>query len=203
MDLMKINDPKFVLSAYDYEDYPVHNKPEFAFAGRSNVGKSSLINMLINRKKLARTSSTPGRTQSINFYQINKRFYFVDLPGYGFAKVPKKVKEEWGELINDYLYNRPNLTGIIMIIDSRHKPTQDDKDMLEWIRATGLARMIVATKVDKLNNNKLKKQEKVIKDELKLTADDNFSFVSAKKGKGKKNVFAFIGKMMDYYQDSM
>ena len=193
---MKIKNPQFVVSAYDYEDYPYHNNPEFAFAGRSNVGKSSLINMLVNKNKLARTSSTPGRTQSINFFNIDNRFYFVDLPGYGFAKVPKEVKDEWGEMINDYLHNRYNLSGIIMIVDARHKPSKDDQTMLEWIRATGLKKMVVATKADKLNNNKKKKQRKLIKKELNLSDDDNFCLVSAKKAMGRKEIFGFIRDIM-------
>mgnify|MGYP006278883851 CR=1 FL=1 len=197
---MKINNPKFVLSAYDYDDYPYHNNPEFAFAGRSNVGKSSLINMLVNRRKLARTSSTPGRTQSINFYNIDNRFYLVDLPGYGFAKVPKEVKDEWGEMINDYLHNRYNLTGIIMIVDARHKPSKDDKTMLDWIRATGIESMVVATKADKLNNNKKKKQEKLIKRELNLSQDENFCLVSANNGLGKKKIMAFLRELMEEYE---
>ena len=191
---MKINNPQFVLSAYGYEDYPDHNKAEVAFAGRSNVGKSSLINMLVRRKKLARTSSTPGRTQSINFYNIDNKFYFVDLPGYGFAKVPKKVKKEWGELINDYLYHRDNLKGIIMIVDCRHKPSSDDKQMLKWVRASGLPFYIAATKADKLSNNEKIKKEKLIKNEFNLSEDDNFSLVSAKNKTGKSKLFEFVGK---------
>ncbi|MGM0410354.1 MAG: ribosome biogenesis GTP-binding protein YihA/YsxC [Bacillota bacterium] len=191
---MKINNPEFVTSAYSYEDYPDHNKAEIAFAGRSNVGKSSLINKLVRRKKLARTSSTPGRTQSINFFKIDNKFYLVDLPGYGFAKVPKKVKDEWGELINDYLYHRPNLKGIVLIVDSRHKPSKDDKQMLEWIRASEIPFIIAATKADKLSNNQKNKQKKVLKNELNLNKDDNFALVSAKSGEGKSVIFSFIGK---------
>ena len=197
---MKINNPEFVLSAYSYEDYPRHDKPEIAFAGSSNVGKSSLINMLVRRNKLARTSSTPGRTQTINFYNIDNKFYFVDLPGYGFARVPQKVKEEWGELINDYLYHRDNLKGLVMIVDSRHKPTDDDEMMLEWIRASELPFIVAATKADKLSNNKKNKQKKLIKDKLNLTEEDNFSLVSAKDGTGKSSLFSFIGKQTGQFK---
>ncbi|HKL76239.1 MAG TPA: ribosome biogenesis GTP-binding protein YihA/YsxC [Halanaerobiales bacterium] len=197
---MKINNPEFVISAYGYEDYPDHNKAEIAFAGRSNVGKSSLINMLVRRNKLARTSSTPGRTQSINFYNIDRKFYFVDLPGYGFAKVPKNVKDEWGELINDYLYHRDNLEGIVMIVDSRHKPTSDDKQMLKWIRSFDIPFIIAATKADKLTNNKKKKQEKLIKNELNLSENDNFCLVSAKTQEGKNKLFSFIGKVSGQFK---
>src|SRR6056297_3964958 len=151
---MKINNPEFVISAYGYEDYPDHNKAEIAFAGRSNVGKSSLINMLVRRNKLARTSSRPGRTQSINFYSINNKFYFVDLPGYGFARVPDKVKEKWRELVNNYLYERKNLQAIVQIVDARHKPSSDDQMMVEWLKSVELPFIVVATKVDKLSKNK-------------------------------------------------
>src|SRR5690554_4522735 len=126
---MKVKNPQFITSAYNYDGFPDHNWLEFAFAGRSNVGKSSLINKLLNRKKLARTSSDPGRTQSINFYNIDDRFFLVDLPGYGFARVPEQVKDEWGRLINDYLVNRSQLAAVIQIVDARHKPTADDQNM--------------------------------------------------------------------------
>ena len=197
---MKINNPEFVLSAYSYKDYPNHDKAEVAFVGRSNVGKSSLINMLVRRKKLARTSSTPGRTQSINFFNIDNKFYFVDLPGYGFAKVPKKVKDEWGELINDYLYHRDNLKGIVMIVDSRHKPSSDDQLMLEWIRSSNIPFIIAATKEDKLSNNKKKKKENLIKEELGLSNEDNFCLVSSKTTKGKSRLFSFIGKVTGQFR---
>lgn len=189
---MKINNPRFVTSAYNSEDYPYHPKPEFAFAGKSNVGKSSLINKLLNRKKLARTSSQPGRTQSINFYNIDDRFYFVDLPGYGFARVPDKVREEWGELIDDYLYNRKNLKGIIQIVDVRHKPTEEDCMMVDWLLAADFSTMIVATKVDKISRGKRKKQQQMIMETLKLPSDIDFTFFSAKTGEGKKQISGFI-----------
>lgn len=189
---MKINNPRFVTSAYSYQDCPRHSRPEFAFAGKSNVGKSSLINKLINRNKLARISSKPGRTQSINFYNIDDRFYFVDLPGYGFARVPDKVRKEWGELIDDYLYNRKNLAGIIQIVDARHKPTADDCMMVDWLIATGLPTMIVATKVDKISRGKRKKQENIIRETLGISSTMEFTFFSAKTGEGKKKIDGFI-----------
>lgn len=189
---MKINNPRFVTSAYSYQDCPRLSRPEFAFAGKSNVGKSSLINKLINRNKLARISSKPGRTQSINFYNIDDRFYFVDLPGYGFARVPDKVRKEWGELIDDYLYNRKNLAGIIQIVDARHKPTDDDCMMVDWLIATGLPTMIVATKVDKISRGKRKKQENIIRETLGISSTMEFTFFSAKTGEGKKMIDGFI-----------
>ena len=198
---MKINNPEFVISAYGYEDYPDHNKAEIAFAGRSNVGKSSLINMLVRRNKLARTSSTPGRTQSINFYNIDRKFYFVDLPGYGFANVPQKVKDDWAELIDTYLNYRENLIGVVQIIDSRHKPTKDDKMMVEWLQASGLSYLIVATKVDKISNNKKAKQKKIIYKDLNLNEEDNFTFFSAQTGEGSKEVYQYLDFLMQLAKD--
>lgn len=189
---MKVKKAEFVISAYSSDDYPVQNWPEFAFAGRSNVGKSSLINKLINKKNLARVSSQPGRTQSINFYNIDDRFFLVDLPGYGFAKVPIKVKEEWGKLLDDYLVNRSNLRGIIQIVDARHKPTKDDQVMVNWLKNTGFPFMLVATKVDKIAKGKRKKQEKLIKDTLSISHEDPFVFFSANTSEGKNVIDKFI-----------
>ncbi|ACL70239.1 ribosome biogenesis GTP-binding protein YihA/YsxC [Halothermothrix orenii] len=198
---MKIKNPRFVISAYDFDDFPTHNWPEFAFSGRSNVGKSSLINTLVNRRKLARTSSRPGRTQSINFFNIDDRFYLVDLPGYGFANVPRKVKEEWGRLIEGYLNNRPNLAGIVQIVDARHKPTRDDLMMVDWIKASGIPCLIAATKVDKISRGSRKKQEELIKKTLVLEDfDGQFTFFSAKTGEGKKQVGKFILDLVDSFK---
>lgn len=194
---MKIKNPVFEKSAYSFEEFPHTRKPEFAISGRSNVGKSSLINTLVNRKKLARISSTPGKTQSINFYNIDNKFYLVDLPGYGFAKVPDNVKEEWAELIDDYLYNRRNLFGIIQIIDSRHKPTQEDQMMVDWLKETGIPAFIAATKVDKISRNKRKKQEELIINTLNIDQEFGFTFFSAKTGEGKKKVIGFIQNLFD------
>lgn len=194
---MKINNPEFEKSAYRYEDFPRNNKPEFAFSGRSNVGKSSLINSLVNRKKLARTSSTPGKTQCINFYNIDNKFYLVDLPGYGFAKVPKKVKDEWAELIDEYLYNRRNLYGVIQIVDSRHKPTKDDQLMMDWLVKSNLPTILVATKVDKISRNKRKRQKSLIIENLNLSDKFNFTFFSAETGEGKNKIFSFIKGLIE------
>ncbi|MFW6266675.1 MAG: ribosome biogenesis GTP-binding protein YihA/YsxC [Halanaerobiales bacterium] len=189
---MKINDAEFLTSVYEPGQYPSHDFSEFTFVGRSNVGKSSLINMILKRKKLAKTSSSPGRTQSINFYKINRQFYFADLPGYGFAKVPPEVKENWQELINDYLHYRENLKGIIMIIDARHKPTADDITMLEWIESMQIPRLLVATKVDKLSSNQRNKQKDKIMKTLNLKSENEFEFVSAKTGEGRNKIHGFI-----------
>jgi GTP-binding protein len=153
---MKVKSAKFVKSATSPEHYPRDGRPEIAFMGRSNVGKSSLINSLIGAKGLARTSSTPGRTQLINFFLINDAFYFVDLPGYGYARVPTDVKREWGPMVEKYLATRPNLVLSILITDSRHGPTSLDLQMREWLEARGKPFIIVATKADKLSSNQLK-----------------------------------------------
>ncbi|AZO94229.1 ribosome biogenesis GTP-binding protein YihA/YsxC [Halocella sp. SP3-1] len=194
---MRFKNPVFISSAYSNNDYPQHNFPEIAFSGRSNVGKSSMINKLLNRNKLARTSSQPGRTQSINFFNIDDRFVLVDLPGYGFAKVPLKVKKEWGRLIDDYLYNRTNLVGIVQIIDARHKPTKDDFMMVNWLKDTGIPTIIAATKVDKLKKSQQSKQKKLIRETLQLAEDMDFCFFSAKTGEGKDQIFNFIVDLIE------
>ncbi|HKL12423.1 MAG TPA: ribosome biogenesis GTP-binding protein YihA/YsxC [Halanaerobiales bacterium] len=193
---MKINNPEFVKSAHTIDGYPYNNLPEIAFAGRSNVGKSSMINKILNRKALARTSSKPGHTRSINFYNIDNNFFLVDLPGYGFAKVSKEEKDKWSMLIDDYLHYRENLAGLVMIVDSRHKPTKQDKVMLNWIREVNIPKIIAATKADKLSNNQKAKQKKVIRKSLGLNDLEQFTFFSAKTGKGKKELFSFINHII-------
>jgi GTP-binding protein len=153
---MKIKSANFIKSATDTEHYPRDGRIEIAFMGRSNVGKSSLINSLLGVRGLARTSSTPGRTQLINFFLINNAFYFVDLPGYGYARVPTDVKKQWGPMVEKYLATRPNLVLSILITDSRHGPTELDLQMKEWLEARGKPYIIVATKADKLSSNQLK-----------------------------------------------
>ncbi|HWP44911.1 MAG TPA: ribosome biogenesis GTP-binding protein YihA/YsxC [Blastocatellia bacterium] len=153
---MKIKSAVFVKSATSPEHYPRDGLPDIAFLGRSNVGKSSLINSLLGVRGLARTSSTPGRTQLINFFLINDAFYFVDLPGYGYARVPAEVKREWGPMVEKYLATRPNLVLSIIITDSRHEPTSLDLMMKEWLEKRGRPFVIVATKADKLSGNRLR-----------------------------------------------
>jgi GTP-binding protein len=153
---MKITGATFVKSATSPEHYPRDGRPEIAFMGRSNVGKSSLINSLLGTKGLARTSSTPGRTQLINFFLINEAFYFVDLPGYGYARVPQDIKKHWGPMVEKYLASRKNLVLSIVITDSRHEPTELDQVMKEWLDARGKPFVIVATKADKLSSNQLR-----------------------------------------------
>ena len=147
---------------------PQNNMPEIAFAGKSNVGKSSLINSLVNRKALARTSSQPGKTQTINFYNVNEEMYFVDLPGYGYASVSKEVKEKWGVMIENYLHTSEQLRMVFLLIDLRHKPTNNDVQMYRWILSNGFSPVIVATKADKIKRSQLQKQLKLLKDTLKV-----------------------------------
>ena len=153
---MRVKSAKFTKSATQLEHYPPGDRPEIAFLGRSNVGKSSLMNSLLGVRGLARTSSTPGRTQLINFFLINDAFYFVDLPGYGYARVPSEVKREWGPMVEKYLATRPNLVLSIVITDSRHEPTKLDLQMIEWLQTKNRPFVIVATKADKLSGNQLR-----------------------------------------------
>jgi GTP-binding protein len=153
---MRVKSAKFTKSATHPEHYPRDGRPEVAFLGRSNVGKSSLMNSLLGVRGLARTSSTPGRTQLINFFLIDDAFYFVDLPGYGYARVPSDVKKEWGPMVQKYLATRPNLVLSIVITDSRQGPTKLDLQMIEWLQSKGKPFVIIATKADKLSGNQLR-----------------------------------------------
>jgi GTP-binding protein len=153
---MRVNSSEFIKSAFKEDDWPHDKRPEIAFMGRSNVGKSSLINSLLRVRGLARTSSTPGRTQSLNFFLINNEFSFVDLPGFGYARVPKDIKSTWGEMVTSYLAKRSQLMLSIQIVDSRHEPTKLDLQLHEWLKHSAKPRLIVATKTDKLSNNELR-----------------------------------------------
>ncbi|MGG7178666.1 ribosome biogenesis GTP-binding protein YihA/YsxC [Clostridium paraputrificum] len=182
---MIIKQSEFIISAVKKSQYPVDNRVEIAFVGRSNVGKSSIINAITNRKALAKVSQTPGKTRLINFFLINNDFHLVDLPGYGYAKVSKKEQESWGKTIETYLTDREELKRVVLLVDSRHKPTADDITMHEWIKHYGYDVIVVATKSDKLSNNELRKSEKLIKDTLKLTSDDKLYFFSSLNKKGR------------------
>jgi len=162
----KIKSAEFVSSVYNISNIPVKKFPEFAFAGRSNVGKSSLINNLLNRKKLAKTSSTPGKTRAINFFEINSAFYFVDLPGYGFAKVPESEKNKWKELVESYFNATGYLKLVVILIDSRIGITTNDKTLIEWIEYLSFPYIIVLTKSDKISNNKLANCKTKVKKEI-------------------------------------
>ncbi|HKR01386.1 MAG TPA: ribosome biogenesis GTP-binding protein YihA/YsxC [Pyrinomonadaceae bacterium] len=190
---MKINSAEFVKSAFAEVDWPRGEKPEVAFLGRSNVGKSSLINSLLGVKGLARTSSTPGRTQALNFFLLNNRFHFVDLPGYGYARVPRQIRDTWGEMATDYLAKRRQLVLSIQIVDSRHEPTTLDLQLNEWLSAHAKPRIVVATKSDKLSNNELRKNLERVK--LALSPARVIAY-SATTGRGREEVWRGIEQAM-------
>ena len=165
---MKIHSAEFLLSASTKRQFPAETLPEIAFAGRSNVGKSTLINSLLNRKKLVKTSATPGKTQLINFFKVNDKFYFVDLPGYGYAKVPESVRRKWQNLVEAYLSERKTLRNVVLIIDSRHNPTLQDRQLLEWLKYFQRPLLIVASKIDKLKRGQVKNHLQKIKNNLSI-----------------------------------
>ena len=165
---MKIHSAEFLLSASTTRQFPAATLPEIAFAGRSNVGKSTLINSLLNRKKLVKTSATPGKTQLINFFKINEKFIFVDLPGYGYAKVPQSVKQKWHNLVEDYLSERKTLKNVVLLIDCRHDPTLQDRQLLEWLEYYQRPSLIVASKIDKLKRGQVQKHLQKIKHDLSI-----------------------------------
>ncbi len=171
---------------------PDNELPEIAFAGKSNVGKSSLINGLLNRKALARTSSSPGKTQTINFYNINKELYFVDLPGYGYAKVSMEIRNKWGKMIEKYLNTSHQLKTVFLLIDIRHAPGENDITMYDWIVANGYRPVIIATKLDKIKRSQKDKCIKIIKEKLKLTPDTKIIPFSAVSKQGKEDIWNLI-----------
>ena len=177
---MHVKSALFITSATKPQQYPEGDLPEIAFAGRSNVGKSSLINVLVNRKNLVRTSSTPGRTQLINFFDVNGTFTLVDLPGYGFARVPLDVKRQWGPMIEKYLSHRTNLRGVVLIIDIRRIPKEEDLQLLNWLRTFSIPPILVVTKCDKVSKNERERQLNLIAKELGVekTALKPFSSLS-------------------------
>ena len=182
---MIIKNAEFIISAVSPKQYPEDNLPQIALAGRSNVGKSSLINKFINRKNLARTSSKPGKTQTLNFYRINNnQFYFVDLPGYGFAQVSQSVKAEWGKFIDRYLSGCRAVRGVIQIVDIRHAPSKDDVSMYEWLVSKNLPTLVVATKADKISKGQWHKQLKLIKTTLHTVPGQEILVFSAENGQG-------------------
>ena len=186
---MKITRAEFLKSAFTEPDWPADQKPEVAFMGRSNVGKSSLINSLLGTRGLARTSSTPGRTQSLNFFTINNQFRFVDLPGFGYARVPKPLKTSWGEMVTTYLAKRDRLVLSIHIVDSRHEPTTLDLQLHEWLVHNDRPRLIVATKSDKLSNNELKQSLMRVQ---RAFSNDRVVAYSAKTGRGSGEIWRGI-----------
>lgn len=193
---MKITKAEFITSAVKPQQYPIGPLPEIALAGRSNVGKSSLINKFINRKALARTSSSPGKTQTLNFYYINEAWYFVDLPGYGYAKVSKDLKTSWGKFIEDYLTSRSQLMGIIQILDIRHPPSKDDVEMFQWLRYRGLPYLLVITKADKIARGHWKKNKDIILRELGTKDLPHVVLFSAETGEGLEQLHQWVDTLL-------
>lgn len=180
---------------------PVNTLPEVAFAGKSNVGKSSLINALMCRKSLARTSSQPGKTQTINYYNVNKEIYFVDLPGYGYAKVSKTEKEKWGKMIERYLNTSPQLRKVYLLVDIRHEPNANDKQMYDWIIGSGYEPVIIATKLDKINRSQKDKHIKMLREGLKLRKGTKVIPFSAETKQGRDEIYEDIETVLSVEEE--
>ncbi len=195
--MLKISKSEIIAVAVKPAQYPPDNMVEIAFAGRSNVGKSSLLNLLTGRKKLAKVSGSPGKTRTINFYQINDAFRIVDLPGYGYAKVSKNVSEDWGRMMEQYLSGREGLVKVVQLVDVRHEPTRQDIQMYDYLRHYGLDGIVVATKADKVSRNQLSKNLSVIRKALKLSQEDQVIPVSALKRTGQDQLLAEIEKLLE------
>lgn len=173
---------------------PANTQPEFAFAGKSNVGKSSLINALMNRRSYARTSAQPGKTQTINFYHINDAFYYVDLPGYGYARANQEVKAKWGRMIENYLHKSPMLRCVFLLIDIRHEPSENDRLMYDWILHQGFRPVIIATKLDKLKRSQVPKHVKMVREGLHMEKEDLLIPFSAETKQGREEIWDYIEK---------
>ncbi|MGR5590590.1 ribosome biogenesis GTP-binding protein YihA/YsxC [Peptoniphilus grossensis] len=198
---MKINKAELEKVAVLEKQYPLANLPEFAFAGRSNVGKSSFINAMLNRKNLARTSSTPGKTRTINFYKVNDDLRLVDLPGYGYAKVAKKEKEKWAGIINRYLENRENLLETILLVDIRHEPTVLDKQMYDYILHSGFSGIVIATKKDKIKKSQVDKHISVIAKKLGVEHRENIIPFSSSEKDEVKDMWFIFEDMMNFHKE--
>ena len=194
---MKIVSAEFMISAVSGQQYPRGDLPEIAFVGRSNVGKSSLINSLLNRKKLVKTSATPGKTQMINFFDVNHELVFADLPGYGFAKVPKAVQKKWQALVEQYLTTRENLLTVVLIVDIRRKPTDLDLHMQEWLEQSEVDYILVATKADKLSQAEQSKQLKHIRQAFLKDAKQEMVAYSSKNQRGRKELWKLLQKRIE------
>ncbi|MGQ9823774.1 MAG: ribosome biogenesis GTP-binding protein YihA/YsxC [Desulfotomaculales bacterium] len=188
---------EFFGAASVYEQCPAGQRPEVALAGRSNVGKSSLLNALAKRKKLAAVSKTPGRTRTINFYLVKNSYFLVDLPGYGYARVPGELKKSWSRLVEDYLHNRKQLRGILHLVDVRLTPGELDRQLAEWLRFSGLPAAVVATKADKISRGEGQRQLALIKEALRLPAEVPLIRFSAVTGEGKKELWQIIEKWVN------
>ncbi|MGG5442827.1 ribosome biogenesis GTP-binding protein YihA/YsxC [Clostridioides difficile] len=189
---MKIRSSEITMSTVNKSQYPAEGIPEIALAGRSNVGKSSIINTLLNRRNFARTSQTPGKTRTINFYLINNEFYFVDLPGYGYAKIAKSEKEKWGGIMERYLESRQELCSIFLLVDIRHEPTADDKLMYEWIKHFGYNCVVIATKADKISRGQYQKHISIIRKKLQMESSEKVIPVSSLKKTGVEELWEEI-----------
>ena len=193
---MIVKSVEFLTSAVRKDQYPPEGVPEIAFAGRSNVGKSSLINLLTNRKKLAKVSQNPGKTRTINFFTVNGTFRIVDLPGYGYAKVSKAEAEKWGPMMEDYLSSRPDLLKVVQLVDIRHAPSAQDRQMYEYLQYYGLDGLVVATKADKVSRGEAAKNIAVIRRDLKLKKGDRVIPVSALNKTGTEEILAAMGEIL-------
>ena len=193
---MEVQEVELVMSAVDPKQYPVTGYPEIGLVGRSNVGKSSLTNVLINRKSYARTSSQPGKTRTLNFYEVEHQLYFVDVPGYGYAKVSKKEREKFGVMIETYLTQRKQLRGVIQLIDGRHAPTEDDVSMYNWLQYYHIPTLVVATKIDKIKPGVRNREESLIRKTLGLNAATQLILFSAQTKLGKDAVWQWIAKQI-------
>lgn len=194
---MIVKKAELVAVAVKKIQYPEDSKKEIAFAGRSNVGKSSLLNLLVNRKKLARVSGSPGKTRTINFYEINDSFRIVDLPGYGYAKVSKSVTENWGDMIEGYLANRQGLVKVIQLVDIRHTPSPQDVQMYEWLKHYGFDGIVVATKSDKISRNEMAKSISDIRKTLGLSPEDKVIPVSSLKRTGYDKLLEELDRLLE------
>lgn len=195
---MQVNYANILISAVSTSQYPTTNYPEIALAGRSNVGKSSFINKLINRKSLARTSSKPGKTQTLNFYDIEHLFYFVDVPGYGYAKVSKSERAKWGEMLETYFTTRQTLKKVFLLMDFRHEPTSEDVQMKEFVEYFNIPYEIIATKIDKVPRGKWNQHESKFRKKLKLSKEKKIYLFSAETGENKDMLWQIIHESIEY-----
>ena len=193
---MKIKNSTLEKIAVLKEQYPDNNLPEIAFAGRSNVGKSSLINSLINRKNLARTSQKPGKTRTINFYNVNETFRLVDLPGYGYAAVSKSHRDDWGEIIDRYLHSRENLKEVFLLVDIRHEPNENDLMMYNWIIEMGFSGYVIATKLDKVGKSRLQQYIKVIANKLNIKDRNKIIYYSSETKENRKYIYNVFSEIL-------
>jgi GTP-binding protein len=199
---MKIKQSEFVISAAGESQFPEDGLPEVALAGRSNVGKSSLLNRLLLRRNLARTSSQPGKTQTLNYYRINEVLYFVDFPGYGYAKVSKSQREAWGKLAERYLRDRKQLKLVLQLVDLRHPPSAEDRSMFEWLFHYGIPMCVVATKADKISRNQMPKHAKVVRQTLGMPGHVPLLIFSSETGQGREELWSLIEQAVDIALES-